>query len=292
MTAPTVFISYSHDNANHKAWVADLAGQLRSNGVEVILDQWDLVPGADVVAFMERGVSTADKVLMICSEDYVRKAESGVGGVGYERLIVSKEIYEKIDTTKFIPLIRNNKSPEKTPGYIGARLYVDFTDDSAFNDRFQDLLHAVHNVPAVAKPPLGPSPFSGILPTAVATPVINVSSGQVALDWFDQQAKVANQGLAKMGRTAAMELRFALHGTEQWSQLTLVNAVRQAEIRTFGWPIGIVLDRDDWGPKPRNDGVYAEVAITDKGFTQSKAYDYWAFTQRRRVLLASELLRG
>ena len=39
---PTVFISYSHDSDEHKNWVLQLATRLRSNGVDVILDRWNL----------------------------------------------------------------------------------------------------------------------------------------------------------------------------------------------------------------------------------------------------------
>ena len=39
---PRVFVSYSHDSQAHKDWVLKLATRLLANGVEVILDQWDL----------------------------------------------------------------------------------------------------------------------------------------------------------------------------------------------------------------------------------------------------------
>lgn len=38
---PEVFISYSHDNDEHKEWVLQLATRLRSNGIDVILDRWN-----------------------------------------------------------------------------------------------------------------------------------------------------------------------------------------------------------------------------------------------------------
>jgi hypothetical protein len=85
--APKVFISYSHDSQPHKDWVRDLATVLRANGIDVVLDQWDLSPGQDIAAFMAGGIQTADRVLLICTEQYVSKAEAGSGGVGYERLI-------------------------------------------------------------------------------------------------------------------------------------------------------------------------------------------------------------
>ena len=48
MIPPKVFISYSHDSADHKEWVLDFATTLRNRGVDAILDQWDLKPGDDL----------------------------------------------------------------------------------------------------------------------------------------------------------------------------------------------------------------------------------------------------
>ena len=70
MTTPIAFFSYSHDSPAHKDWVQHLASKLRENGVDAILDQWDLSPGQDVVAFMESSIAKADRVLLICTESY------------------------------------------------------------------------------------------------------------------------------------------------------------------------------------------------------------------------------
>ena len=69
---PKVFISYSHDSPEHKRWVSELAARLRHNGIDAILDQWDLGLGDDITRFMERGIVDADRVLVICT-DQVRK---------------------------------------------------------------------------------------------------------------------------------------------------------------------------------------------------------------------------
>ena len=253
MATPTVFISYSHDSEAHKAWVAALAARLQEKGVRVTFDQWDLILGADVVAFVEQGVASADRVLMICTARYVTKADSGVGGVGYERLIVSGEIYQRIETTKFIPVIRDNPDA-KTPAFMGARLYVDLSKDSQFDAKFDELLKAIYGMPAVARPPLGPSPFSSVAPAEAPVSASSASELHVQdTSWSDQQASSAMSGLTKLARTAGMEVRLQLTGTEQWSQLELYEAVKKAEIRTFGWPIGIVLEgRDEYKPRPRN----------------------------------------
>jgi len=57
MGAPKAFISYSHDSAGHQTWVLRLASDLRAKGIDVVLDQWDLVPGQDVSLIMQRGIS-------------------------------------------------------------------------------------------------------------------------------------------------------------------------------------------------------------------------------------------
>ncbi len=89
--APRVFVSYSHDSEVHKDWVLKLATDLRRNGVDASLDRWDVSPGGDISGFMERGLRGADRVVVVCSEKYVKKANAGEGGVGYEKMIVTAE---------------------------------------------------------------------------------------------------------------------------------------------------------------------------------------------------------
>ncbi len=77
---PRVFISYSHDDRDHRRWVLGLGEELRRNGVDPIIDAWDLRPGADVLKFMEHSLINSDRVLLICTEKYVDKMNDGVGG--------------------------------------------------------------------------------------------------------------------------------------------------------------------------------------------------------------------
>lgn len=89
-----VFVSYSHDSDPHKAWVLKLSTDLRAASVDASLDQWDLAPGQDTSMFMQRGISESDRVVLVCTESYVKKAEAGSGGVGYERLILTAELVQ------------------------------------------------------------------------------------------------------------------------------------------------------------------------------------------------------
>ncbi len=113
--APVAFISYSHDTREHKAWVAFLAQRLVDKGVDVLFDQWDLGPGDDVPKYMEQAVAQADRVLMVCTEAYVRKANDGKGGVGYEAMVVTGELVRDLGTNKFVPIVRQTNDPKSLP---------------------------------------------------------------------------------------------------------------------------------------------------------------------------------
>lgn len=159
-TAPNVFISYSHDSPTHKLWVLKLASDLRGNGVDAVLDQWDLSPGQDIAAFMEMGLKSADRVIVVCSNIYVERAEEGKGGVGYEKMIVTAELIPNLGTKKFIPIIRGSGTPP-VPAFLGYRLYIDFEDDAKYATSLETLLREIFEVPDPGKPPLGSSPFDG-----------------------------------------------------------------------------------------------------------------------------------
>ena len=156
---PKVFISYSHDSPEHKRWVSELAARLRHNGIDAILDQWDLGLGDDITRFMERGIVDANRVLVICTDKYVSKANADEGGVGYERMIVNAELVQNLGTDKFIPIIRQASGKEKTPTFLGTRVYADFTNDSQFDAECEKLIRELHEIPIVEKPPLGKNPF-------------------------------------------------------------------------------------------------------------------------------------
>ena len=52
MENPTVFISYSQEDNEHKKWVKDLADRLLADGIEVTVDQYDLTLGYRLPQFM------------------------------------------------------------------------------------------------------------------------------------------------------------------------------------------------------------------------------------------------
>ena len=160
MEPPKVFISYSHDSDEHKEWVLKICIKLRKNGVDVTLDQWDLGPGDDRILFMENGVTDSDKVLVICTDSYVKKANAREHGAGYEGYIISAELVHNLGTDKFIPIIRQSSDENKTPTFLKPKIYIDFIKDDQFDVSFEQLLREIHGAPLHPKPPLGKSPFA------------------------------------------------------------------------------------------------------------------------------------
>ena len=53
---PCAFISYSWTSDDHADWIRETAVRLLHDGVQVLLDQFDLAEGQDKYAFMEQAV--------------------------------------------------------------------------------------------------------------------------------------------------------------------------------------------------------------------------------------------
>lgn len=149
--ATNVFISYSWEDDKHKDWVRSLADDLLHSGIEVTLDQYDLIPGDRIPFFMEQAVSTADKVIIVCTPIYKQKADSREGGVGYEGNIITDELYKGI-ARKFIPIVRKGPIDNVLPKYLASTCYLDFTDDQKYEQNLSILLSALRG--ESRKPPV------------------------------------------------------------------------------------------------------------------------------------------
>ncbi|EMB9232381.1 toll/interleukin-1 receptor domain-containing protein [Vibrio owensii] len=162
---PKVFISYSHDNFEHKQWVINLANRLVHSGVDVALDVWSLGAGDDLPHFMETQLASSDRIIMVCTENYVTKANSGSGGVGYEKMIVTSTLLGRIDSNKVIPIIRQ-QGTRQTPTFLSSKLYIDFSNDNEFETVIDDLLRSIHGEPLYKKPEIGTNPYVTTAPAA------------------------------------------------------------------------------------------------------------------------------
>lgn len=160
MSEPRCFISYSWDYQEHKDWVRVIAENLQENGVKRFLDQWDLRPGSDLPKYMEDCIRESDFVLLVCTPAFAKKANLQQGGVGYEKAIVTGEIFSEMNReSKFIPILRKGNAGESLPSYLKNRLYIDFRDDKIFSESLEELLRHIYSKPKYKRPPLGRQPI-------------------------------------------------------------------------------------------------------------------------------------
>ncbi|UIK04819.1 SEFIR domain-containing protein [Neorhizobium galegae] len=159
---PKLFISYSWTTPEHEAWVLQLAEELTSQGIDVLLDKWDLQPGHDANAFMEKMVAdpTVTKVLLICDEMYARKSDGRKGGAGTEAQIITPEIYNHTAQDKFAAVVRERDGEGKAflPVYYKGRIYFDLTDPSTYATEFDKIVRWACGQQVYVRPPKGKRP--------------------------------------------------------------------------------------------------------------------------------------
>lgn len=155
------FISYSWaDGKLHTDWVLKLANDLiKIWGVEIILDQYELATGHNLTGFMDKGLLTSDKVIIICSPSYKSKAEERVRGTGYEYSLISQELFNSQNKNlKFIPVLRIGSSQDSIPGYLASLVYFNMVDDNEYQSNLQKLARDIWDEPELKKPELGAIP--------------------------------------------------------------------------------------------------------------------------------------
>lgn len=155
-----VFISYSWAVQDR---VIELAERLIANGVDVVLDVYDLKEGQDKYAFMEQSVHdpSIDRVLIICDRTYTEKADDRTGGVGDETVIISPDVYGQMRQEKFIPIVFevNENGQAYRPVYLKSRIYIDLsTADDRYEVEYEKLLRNIYSKPIHKKPALGSKP--------------------------------------------------------------------------------------------------------------------------------------
>lgn len=153
-----VFISYAWESEKHETWVKDLASRLCKDGIETTLDKWELHKGDEITKFMEAGVRDHDRVLIICTPEYKRKADGRYGGAGYETRQITAEVLNDPKRGKNIPILREGLWRDAAPSYLLGINYVDLRDGD--NERYEreyrellaDLLDRRKKAPPVGVP--------------------------------------------------------------------------------------------------------------------------------------------
>ncbi len=174
-------ISYTHDSEEHKARVLNLANQLRGEGIDCRIDQYEPFPKEGWARWMQRNINEADYVIVVCTETYLKRFEGneepgrGLGGQ-WEGFMITQDLYEAaVNNVKFIPVVL---SPDDA-NYIPITLRASTRYRLDLENGYDDLYRLITNQPLVAKPPLGPR---RVLSTIAAShAALNLSAGAAAV---------------------------------------------------------------------------------------------------------------
>ena len=87
--------------------------------------------------------------------------------------------------------------------------------------------------------------------------------------WVSNQHSIGMEGLKKSGKKGCFEIQMSLldHYLNA-KQSELLEAAEKAQIESHGWPLGVVMPNIEYSPKPKANGIIAE--IDDKS-----SYDFW-----------------
>lgn len=217
----TVFISYSWDDDSHIQWVEALAARLRSDGIETILDRWEVAVGEHFTHFMERSIARSDYVLLVCTPTYRLKSENRMGGVGYEGNIMTAELCDSQNHSKFIPIIAKGTRAESVPTWRKGARDLDLSDPARFEDGYRQLLAALlgqrpgaplpepstRDTRQIADPPIPPD-LSPALPVRILDIIV------------DEVGEPPMDGTPGCG-LYSVPLKLNRHPSEYWAQAFL-----------------------------------------------------------------------
>ncbi len=157
MRNPTAFLSYSHDSNEHADNVLALADRLRSEGIDVRLDQYEPAPTEGWPRWMDRQINECDYVLCVCTATFYRRVmgqeESGKGlGVRWEGNLIYQHLYDAgAITEKFIPILYTYSSPAQIPPPLKG--YTHYYADR--EDEYEKLYWRLRGLERKEKPELG-----------------------------------------------------------------------------------------------------------------------------------------
>lgn len=149
-----VFISYSWDSDEHKEWVLNLANRIsKLPGVHVIFDGYDLKPGVDKHAFIDKAIKDANKVLIILTPNYAIKADKRKGGVGEEYSIIRSEMINfDGEQIKFIPVLKDGDREISCPSFLKRLIDLDMRDEDKFDENYNELLRQIFEKYKITRP--------------------------------------------------------------------------------------------------------------------------------------------
>lgn len=273
----TVFISYSHDSADHATAVLHLSDTLRSNGIDCVLDQYEVCPPEGWPKWMEREIGKAQFVLLVCTEIYRKRvmgeevADSGLG-VKWESNLIYQHIYNAgAENSKFVPVFLKKADKDFIPlplqstshFYVGEQVGLDA------------LCNRLLNIPRAVKPPLGKQ--EPLPPREVRTDVALFLAAPIDIELWDDAKWRGTFYLGYEGQIPVLGLAFAEEkmakrifegwhirygDNDEFEELRISIVEGEVEGEEAGYTVHIGPDWDNlleqykkYGFRPQEDGV-------------------------------------
>jgi hypothetical protein len=168
---PRVFICYAHDDGEHVAKVLAFANFLvAAEGIDVVLDRWDLDVSRDWYLWALRSMKEADFVLVIASPVCKRVGEGEVNdvdnrGLQSEMSLIREALHRErsIALAKYLPVVLPGRGIDEIPDFLQPNAVDHFIVDSFTRQGSEDLLRALNRRPAHVRPAMpdhvAPFPF-------------------------------------------------------------------------------------------------------------------------------------
>lgn len=145
-----IFFSYSQTNPTHSARVRGWADSLIEEGMDAVIDQYELEPGDDLTFYMERVVADPliSHVLVFCDKSYMAKANARQRGVGVEAQLITSEIYGSLEKSKFVPIACEFEGDIPClPVFMRNRVWIDFSSPEKVKENWIKLIKWLYGIP-------------------------------------------------------------------------------------------------------------------------------------------------
>lgn len=144
------FISYKWESQEVADWVKKFAKDLRQNGVEALLDEFEVPIGGSFTQYMGTNIPSADVFLFVVTPRSVESIEStgAEGGMVKFEVEMARAHESAGSKQRFVPVLLKGEAPN----HLGGVRYIDFRDESAYESKFAALLDVLKG--KQSRPPL------------------------------------------------------------------------------------------------------------------------------------------
>jgi len=202
MSKKEVFVTYSWDTEEHNDKVLAFVNHLRENGFNAEMDKSysQEHTATDFRKMMHKGMTDYDKVIIVLSEGYQKKATAFKGGVGIEYSLIIKDIEQS--KNKYILVSFEKISNSITPLDFREREVIDLSNHDNFNNLYAKLQNEkLIDFSEVAKSK----------PTVIKKKIDNFDLNEKGLEIYELKSKIySSSQFAKLLTKVEYELNLTI----------------------------------------------------------------------------------